>query len=553
MKKQTVQIADLLHMRIWLVAMCIVLMNHTVVAQQKNIPIQRYFTQEVERSLFADSTQLVHTACKPVLESRINLMRIAGYAKDSLKVYETYEDKVLRSHLLQIKLKEKIFDESLVEKKTEDIFIAIDPIFDFSLAFDFADTSIYADTTNLINNTRGVQIVGDLGEHFSFQTGFYENQTFLPLYLKAFADSTGVMPGMGRTKPFPVPAAAGYDYAMAYGNISYSPTANLNFQFGHTKNFVGHGYRSLLLSDASMNYPYLKATVWLFDGKVQYTAAYASLQSLERLPLGEVPEALFKRKGYSYNYLSWMPTRKIELGLFEAIVWKRYDEEKGAQPQHYGAYLPVIGFNTAVNGLHNVNNVLLGANAKWQLSKSAFVYGQIAADDPGVGAVGYQAGIKYFDLLLKYLDIQIEWNSLGDNLYASEYALQSYTHTNQPLGHPTGPATNELVGILNYRWHRVIAQVKYNQIAHGTAPEGSWRNNPAVVTETFAPWPVKQVQQWELQAGVYLNPKTNLQLLVGWTDRVEKIDYNWQNDFSQHTSMLYIALRTGFINRYADF
>ncbi len=519
-------------------------------SQQKNIPLNRFFSNEVERALLNQNVMNAHSGSKPYLQSRLDLSKVTGYAKDSIKVYEDYQDKLLRANLFCVKSKDRLLNSHLLKLEGDDFFITIDPLMDVGIGWDLADTSAYADTVNLWSNTRGLIVSGDLGDKFSFETGFYENQTFLPLYQKAFADSTSVIPGMGRWKAH---KEVGYDYAMAFGLVSYTPKNWLNIQFGHGKNFIGHGYRSLLLSDASFNYPYLKSTIFLFDGKLQYSAIYASLQTLERLPLGEVPEALYKRKGGSFNYLSWLPNARIEVGLFEGIIWKRYDEAEGTQSQPLGGFIPVFGFGTATNGLNGENNVMLGANLKVKTSKHSFIYSQIALDDPARKAIGYQAGAKYFDLLLQNLDVQIEWNSLGDNMYASHYRLQSYSHINQPIGHPTGPATQEILGILNYRWHRVMFQVKYNQINHGTNPESSWRNDPLVVTNTIAPWPVKHVQQWDINAGFYLNPKTNLQILVGWTDRVEKIDYNWQPDFLQHTSMLYFTLRTNLINRYADF
>ncbi len=522
-------------------------------SQQKPIPLNRFFTHEVERSLLRDSVLFVHSASKPYVENKLNLDRVTGYAKDSIKVYENYDDKLLRSHFVCLKLKQKFFNSNLVSTTDEDVFIAIDPILEIGRSFDFADNSEYTDTVAFWNNIRGLQVVGDLGKTFSFQTGFYECQTFFPRYQKDLADSTKVIPGMGRWKTFPADKGQGFDYAMAYGLSSYSPRKWLNIQFGHGKNFIGHGYRSLLLSDAAFNYPYIKSTIYFFDGKMQYTCAYASLQTLSRLPIGEVPEALYKRKGYSYNYLSWMPHRRIEIGVFEGIVWKKYDEKEGSQPQPWGGYVPIIGFNTASNGIANENNIMIGANLKVQATKHSFIYGQVAIDDPLQGAIGYQIGVKYFDFIFRNLDLHAEWNSIGDNVYASHYPLQSYSHTNQPLGHPAGPATQEFVGIVNYRYHRVIAQLKYNQIAHGTWPEATWSNDPLIETTTLAQWPVKHIQHLDIQAGCYVNPKTNLQILVGWTSRVERADYNGQPDFYHRSSIFYFTLRTNLINRYADF
>jgi len=514
---------------------CIICWSESLMAQQKTIPLNRNFTQEVERTMLRDTAQVVHMASKPFLESAMDLTNVRMLGKDTLKVYSVDQGLLFKHHLLSI--------------RKDDFFLAVDPLFDFSYGLDLADKTAYADTVNLFNNQRGLQFLGDIGTKFSFQTSFYENQSFLPLYLKNFADTSGVVPGFGRTKPY---RNGGFDYAMANGWISYTPRKWVNIQFGNGKNFIGHGYRSLLLSDAAFSYPYIKATTNFFRNKLQYTAMYASLQTLERLPLGEVPEALFKRKGASINYLSWIPNSRIELGLFEGVIWERYDST-GTKPQPWGAYIPVIGVNTAINGLSSKQNVLVGANLKIKITKNFYVYGQVALDDSRHGAVGYQAGGKYFDLLINGLDLQVEWNSLGDNMYASAFPLQSYTHVNQPLGHPTGPATNELIGILNYRYRRFITQVKYNTFVHSTGPEGSWMNNPEVVQTNIAAWPVLSTSQLDVTAGIYINPKTNVQLLLGYTGRTDKINYNWMDDTTNHTSFVYIAFRTNLINRYADF
>lgn len=60
---------------------------------------------------------------------------------------------------------------------------------------------------------------------------------------------------------------------MASGYVSYSSNKHFNFQVGHGKHFVGDGYRSLLLSDNALNYPYARITSTF--GKLQYTNLYA--------------------------------------------------------------------------------------------------------------------------------------------------------------------------------------------------------------------------------------------------------------------------------------
>jgi hypothetical protein len=512
----------------------LVFLPSTIFAQQKLISLNNFFQREIERSTQNDSAQHIHYGSRPILESSVNLESVHGFAKDERKYYSKEATKLFRDHLFSI--------------RKDDFFLALDPLFDFTLGKDIADTT-YFKTQKMFTNQRGAQLIGDLGEKFSFQTSFYETQIVVPVYLKNYCDSAGIFPGWGRTKDF---NQRGYDFGVSTGWISYSPIKELNLQFGQGKSIYGNGYRSILWSDAAFNTPYIKATAALLGGKLQYSAMYATLQTLNRLPLGEVPEALFIRKGASVNYLSWIPTRGVELGLFESVIWQGYDST-GTRGPSFGAYVPVIGFNAAVHGLDDAENVMTGVNARFTLGSSTTLYGQFALDSRKHKAFGWQAGAKFFDAFITRLDIQFEWNSLSDYIYTNAEPFQSYSHFNQPLGHPTGGATEELLVIVNYRYKRFFTQVKVNQIFHSLGPEGNWSSNPEILQTNIAPWPQKSIFQADAECGFFFNPKTNFQFLVGYTNRTETTDYNWSEHVKLQTSFFYISIRTNLINRYADF
>ena len=122
------------------------------------------------------------------------------------------------------------------------------------------------------NNTRGLQIQGSLGKKFSFSTSFYESQGRFADYFNQYAESIGkpgsetevaIIPGRGIAKRF---KSDSYDYPVAEAYLSYSPAKFLNVQFGHGKNFIGDGYRSLLQSDVASSSPFLKLKfVYYFD------------------------------------------------------------------------------------------------------------------------------------------------------------------------------------------------------------------------------------------------------------------------------------------------
>ncbi len=498
--------------------------------QQQVIPLERFHVGEVQRSLLTDSVSRVHMGMKPILARRVDLSRVTGYQKDSTKYYYSATRLLFRDHL--------------VEVKSGDFHCTIDPLIEFGTGVEFRDTSAYSDTTNFFTNSRGLLIQADIGKKVSIQTGFYETQQFLPAYLKAYNEATGVMPGLGRTKLY---KTGGVDYNMSFGWVSYSPSDRWNFQFGHDKHFIGFGYRSLLLSDAAFNYPFVKGQVRGLDGKLEYTVIGASLQSLERLPLGEVPEALFKKKGANFHYLSYRPVPQLEIGLFEGIVWQRWDST-GIQSLPVLAYIPVEGVSTAALGWNDKHNVLNGLNARAVIAKRVEVYGQLALDDISRPSVGYQLGAHAYNLGFRNLDVQIEWNSTGDYFYAHTIGLQSYSHFNQPLGHPLGAGLSEWVGILDYRYRRWIFQIKGVRSGQSTGPSSQWNADPEAI------WPhvvyqKRELDQLDLMASYYLNPKTNARIAVSYTMRKEYLD----GYITRHTGFFFVTLRSSIHNKYFDF
>lgn len=494
-----------------------------------DVPLERSFTLEIERSFGKDSLPF-HTSIKPFTTQSPVAQNAYLMARDTTKYYTTGWRKLLRDHL--------------VEARDEDFVVSVDPLFNFSYGQDINDFTGYADTVRLINNTRGMLLQGRIGKQVWFQTGFYENQTYAPLFIKAFADSTGVMPGAGRTKKYKV---TGFDYNMSFGSVSYQPWSFLVLQIGYGKHFIGNGYRSLLLSDASFSYPYLKATATWWKDKLQYTAIATTLQNMERLPLGEVPESLFKRKGGSFYYLSFQPTQAIEVGIFEGTIRQRVDSAN-VVPLTWDTYVPILGVSSLINGLNGTNNVLTGVNARVQLSKHAFLYGQLACDNLKNARVGWQVGAQFLDLGVKNLDITAESNTTTDYMYSDARGdQQSYSHFNQPLGLMAGAGVQEYIGIVHYRYRRWDSQVKFNYYTQSGGPEGTWWNDPTEVIQPLIAWAPRQVQQWDVATSLCLNPKTNMRLTLGVIDRIDRTAAH------THTSYVYLGFRTNLHSFYTDF
>jgi hypothetical protein len=519
---------QLIHVLLALAPLCAVgQKNHYWVVG--DVPLHFSYHQEIERSFGRDSSSYLHLGMKP-LTTRSEVIRNAVYfARDTTKYYYNGAKKLRRDHLIDL--------------KTDDFKLGIDPLFDFALGQDLNDASGYGDTTQLLTNTRGVSLRGWIGDKVWFQTGFYESQAFLPLYLKQFADSTGVVPGMGRTKKF---KESGFDYNMSFGSVSFQAKPWMMLQIGYGKHFIGHGYRSVLLSDVAFAYPYLKAELTLLEEKLRYTALASTFQNMQRLPPGEVPESLFERKGGSMYYLSYTPIRELELGWFEATVRQRVDSAS-VVAMTWDTYVPIIGLSTLVNGSSRKNNTVWGLNARWQAHEKIAVYAQWAVDDISDSRFGWQVGTKFFDCLLPRLDAVLEYNSTADFMYTDAAgSKQSFSHFNQPLGLASGAGVKEWVGILTYRWRAIEAQVKYNRVVQSGGAAGNWEADPNQLSQSFSFSP-RELQQWDIQTSLCIHPKTNMRLTAGITDRRDRIADE------QHTTFVYLGFRTNLHNRYADF
>jgi len=462
----------------------------------------------------------VHQSAKPILRNSVNVEGIDGLAPDTADYY--------------FKVVEKIFSEHLVELEKKDLKVHGDFIFDFGFGSETVDDiSSTGANTDLFQNTRGFRFEGQVGKSVYFFTDFRENQGRYPAYLNAFIDSLGVMPGSGRVKDF---KSGAYDYSMVGGFVGIEAAPWLDLSFGHSKQFIGNGYRSLLLSDNAHNYPFASYNTKFFKGKLQYRYSLALLQDLERLPQGETPEAIFKRKTSSWNYLTYKPLPNLEIGLFEQVIWKIYDDSLGSRPFDYRALIPVPGLNSAILGLEDPeNNAFLGLNLAWHPWKTIRVYGQVVVDDNDFVASGYQVGALWSGIFDR-IDIQLEFNRLEEGVGRSEDPLQSADHFNQPLAHVLGSGFEEWVGMVTYYKNRIFARAKgifYNRERVDEIPANS-------ITST--------VFNGDLRFGYIFNPSCNLEIYSGYNYRSETVQSR-----ERINGFWYLGIRTNLSNVYTDF
>ena len=206
-----------------------------------NIP----FTHELYNGFnyYMNQSDNSHTAVKPYVYNEVSkFVDLDAQKNDLIKPKSTWFGK-------------KLLNEHMALVKGKDFWITLDPMVDLQVGKD-------NDGLNTYNNTRAINISGAIGKNLSFSTSFYESQGRFAKYYNDYANSIrpvggnpAIIPGRGIAKEF---GTNGYDYPVAEAYVSYSPSKYFNFQFGNGKNFIGDGYRSLVLSDAATPYPYFK-------------------------------------------------------------------------------------------------------------------------------------------------------------------------------------------------------------------------------------------------------------------------------------------------------
>ncbi|MFT6717274.1 MAG: hypothetical protein ACJA0Q_001926, partial [Saprospiraceae bacterium] len=225
-------------------------------SQQIHTPFNHEINSVVEKNLYRKESNF-HTSIRPFYRHQVE----PESKRDSLVALQKKENRVyLTSDLWWAKLlrwtENKLLDDDLVNTHLGALKIRINPTLDLLKGEDRVSQF------GTWQNSRGFQIEGEIGERFSFNSSFRETQALFLPFISDYGNQTYVLPGQGRWKHFK--GGPALDVGHAAGVVLYKANKTFNFQFGHGKNFLGDGYRSLLLSDNAFNYPFLKieTTFW---------------------------------------------------------------------------------------------------------------------------------------------------------------------------------------------------------------------------------------------------------------------------------------------------
>ncbi|WP_262733243.1 gliding motility protein RemB [Gaetbulibacter sp. NE] len=523
---------------------------------QLNIPFTHTYYARFDREMNELGTNS-HTAAKPFMFDEVS------------KYYDFEAEKETLVKDSESWWARKLWNEHLVQVQGEDYWFTIDPVFDLQVG---KDTD--ADFSTTYNNTRGFYIQGGLGKKFNFSASVYESQGRFAQYfneysesLKAFGPDPAIIPGRGIAKRFKTDS---YDYPVAEAYLSYSPANFINVQFGHGKNFIGDGYRSLLQSDVTSPYPFLKLNTKFW--KIKYTNTWMWLKDVRT----EVTEdGAFLTKYMANHYLSWNVSKRLNIGLFESVMWAKTDNR--AFDVNYLnpiIFFRAIEFETG----QDAGNAVVGASLKYKWNNKVNLYGQFILDEFSLNDIkggekswknkyGYQLGAKYYDAFkVDDLLLQVEYNRVRPYTYSHNTVALNYGHNNQSMAHLWGANFSELILIGRYNYKRWFADAKLvfgvrgfdindgtDNFSYGGDIYRSYEERPfdtgvevgqGIKTNTF---------NAELQGGYIINPVSNLKLFTNISFRNFDPNANTAALIKSNTTWFSLGVRTDLFNWYYDF
>lgn len=298
-------------------------------------------------------------------------------------------------------------------------------------------------------------------------------------YLDTLVNATQVTPGEGYAYG-DAPDHTHFDWN---GHVSWDPGKYFNLTLGKGRNFFGEGYRSLFLSDEAYSYPYLRITTTAWH--IKYVNLFTVMNDI-RGAEGDIGD--FRRKYASMHYLSWNVSQRVNIGVFEAIVWQQGDSlyPRGFDLNYIN---PILFYRPVEFNIGSPDNALLGAAINMKVGRHTLLYSQLMLDEFLLTAVregkgwyankqAVQLGVVARDAFkVPGLVVRGEWNFIRPFMYTHSDTRQNYAHMGQPLAHPFGANCNELVLRTELTRERWLYAANLSMAWMGSDSTDSYGNN----------------------------------------------------------------------------
>jgi hypothetical protein len=418
----------------------------------------------------------------------------------------------------------------------------------------------------------GINMQGVFNNKLSFNLGVITSVNQFPKYLDSVifskydhlnpSSNKYIIPGENAAK---LNNNNRFTYTNFNFNLTYTPSKYFLIAAGYGKNFLGDGYRSLLLSDNSNNSPYvrLQARLW----KLTYNVLYNRYTNNFWYEVDGNPQPKYS----TIHYLGFN-TKKLQVGLFDEVTWLAKDTNfnRGFDLQYLN---PLIFIRPLEFTVGSPDNAMIGFNLKYKIYKSGFIYGQLALDDLNLktsldhhaqhygNKYALQLGIWNNDFLhIKDLSWRLEWNGVRPYTYGHGVGGNislNYTNYYQSLTDPFGANFNEFISMLNYtnaRWYGVLENVYTIRGENPGVPynngEDLWGGENGI--PTFGSKTMQGIKTKysfnQLTLGYLINPANRLGVEANVAYRSRKSSIVDQSEF-----YFSFGIKTSLYNLYHDF
>jgi hypothetical protein len=516
----------------------------SAIAQES--PLHRDFILRHDKILNRPDVSF-HTSVRPYLQKDLNEVSLI--------------DTLQKNIFLEINNPaiERFFNHNFISIKKKNLSLTADPYLELMPGYDFSEN-------HYLHEVGLGAVINVSINRFNVNAILVRGNSRFPSFLDSIISDRNIIPG----RSYAFNNNQGYYYNNFYGNISYSAGKYFDFQLGQGRNFIGDGYRSLLLSDNAYSYPYFRinTNIW----KIKYTNLYTSMRDIR---FSEGDRSRYYNKYGAFHFLSWDISKRLNIGFFEAIIFENRDTTGRGFTYDLNYLNPVIFYRPVEFSIGSADNVLMGLNAKYKLFNKQVLYGQVMIDEfllrelkadvfqtilPNSSRIhgwwankwGIQAGFKWFDFVVKNLQLQTEFNIVRPYSYTHSSVFQNYGHYNQELAHPLQANFKEAIVFLRYVHHRWLAELKFLNAQIGGDTDTYFGQNiyrsyteiPFTHGHSIGQGNTMNLQVNDFRISYLINPKNNLQLHLGITNRrlAPQLGNIQQNNF------IYAGLRTALFN-----
>ncbi len=371
----------------------------------------------------------------------------------------------------------------------KDVHIRVNPILNVKYFKDTKDSNVQ------FFNQRGLELRGGIDDRVYFYANVLETQAGFAPYVNERILRDNSVPGANIYKNFGSSLSKrinGYDYSIANGYVGFNVTKHIGFQFGHGQSSIGDGMRSMILSDYGPNHLYFKFNTRF--GKFQYQNLFTEMRSDGYFNGASGLE----KKHLATHFFNYNITKNLSFGLFESVMYGNRPN-KGWDINYFN---PIIFYRSVEYLNSSSDNVLVGAQGKWNFLNRFSLYGQFTLDEFNLGYLfpkgdtpkgwwankyAIQTGLKYIDVAgIDHLDAQIEYNSVRPYTFSHFSEYTNYQNSNQPLAHPIGANFKEFIAKIRYQpSQKLVIDARFIKILTGEDSSMTSRSYGQIISKNY--------------------------------------------------------------------